>query len=118
MSVRSRPRPVRTRKKKLRTLAPSSRARSIIAGTSFTFQSVTDMWSEKSSPSSVRTRVARTAASQAPGRRRKASCFTRSVESRLMEAPSTPCSRMSRASFSRSSTPLVPKTVVNFLATA
>ena len=118
MSVRSLPRPVRTRKKKLRTLAPRSRARSIIAGTSPTFQSVTDMCSEKSSPASVRTFVARTAPSQALGRWRNASCFLGSVESRLMDAPSTPRSRMSLASRSRSSTPLVPKTVVKRFSAA
>ena len=118
MSVSRRPRPVRTRKKKLSTLAPSSLARSIIAGTSPTFQSVTDMCSEKSRPASVSTRVARTAPAHAPGSRRNASCFPRSVESRLMDAPSTPRSRISRACGSRSSTPLVPSTVVNPLSEA
>src|SRR5437762_13681422 len=67
MSVRSVPRPVRTRKKKFKTVAPSSFARSIIAGTSPTFQPVTDMCREKSRPASRSTRVARTAPSQAPG---------------------------------------------------
>ena len=118
MSVRFRPRPVRTRKKKFRTLAPSSFARSIIAGTSATFQSVTDMWSEKSSPSPFRTFVARTAPSHAPGRRRKASCRSGSVESRLIEAPRTPCRRMSLASRSRRRTPLVPRTVVKRFSAA
>ena len=118
MSVRFWPRPVLTRKKKFSTLAPSCRARSIIAGTSPTFQSVTDMWSEKSSPASVRTRVARTAPSQEPGRCRNASCLARSVESRLIEAPRTPCVRIAFASRSRRSTPFVPSTVVNRFSAA
>ena len=112
MSVRSFPRPVRTRKKKFKTFAPSAFARSIIAGTSPTFQSVTDMCREKSRAASLSTRAARTAPSQAPGRWRNVSCLTRSVESRLIDAPRTPCARMSFASGSRSSTPLVPSTVV------
>ena len=112
MSVRSRPRPVRTRKKKFRAFAPSSFARSTIAGISPTFQSVTDMCSEKSRPASVSTRVARTAPSQATRRWRNASCLARSVKSRLIEAPRTPRSRMSVASRSRNNTPLVPRTVV------
>jgi hypothetical protein len=117
MSVRSLPRPVRTRKKKFSTFAPRSFARSIIAGTSPTFQSVTDMCSEKSRPASVSTAWR---ASRRPTTRQvpKASCFTRSVESRLIDAPRTPCSRISRASFSRSSTPFVPSTVVKPLPVA
>ncbi len=112
MSVRSSPRPVRTRKKKFRTRAPSSRARSIMAGISSTFQSVTDMWREKSRPSAARTFVARTAPSQAPGRWRKASCRLASVESRERLAPWTPCSRRRRAWLSRRRTPFVPTTTV------
>ena len=118
MSVRSRPRPVRTRKKKFSTFAPSSFARSTMAGTSSTFQSVTDMCSEKSRSASLSTRVARTACSHAFGRCRNASCFFGSVESRLMEAPSTPRSRISLASRSRRRTPLVPNTVVKRFSAA